>query len=89
LWRDWGLITPALADVHRARYFDPRRAEVLNTLGTILERAGQCDGARSAYRDAIRLHEHAAWAKRNLARLEKIGAACGPRALKSPRRPDR
>ena len=47
LWRDWGLIVPALGDAHRARYFAPKRAEVLNTLGTILERAGQCDGART------------------------------------------
>jgi tetratricopeptide (TPR) repeat protein len=84
LWRDWGLITPALADVHRARYFAPRRAEVLNTLGTILERAGQCNGARNAYRDAIELDGRAAWATQNLARLEMHGDDCGVRALRRP-----
>jgi tetratricopeptide (TPR) repeat protein len=79
LWRDWGLIVPALADAHRARYFAPQRAEVMNTLGTILERAGQCDGARGAYRDALGLDEHAVWARQNLTRLETVGPDCRPR----------
>ena len=86
LWRDWGLIVPALADAHRARYFAPQRADTLNTLGTILERAGQCDGARRAYRNAIGLDDRAAWARQNLARLETVGADCGPRALKPSQR---
>jgi tetratricopeptide (TPR) repeat protein len=86
VWRDWGLIAPALNDAHRARYFAPRRAEVLNTLGTILERAGQCDGARTAYRDAIGLDDRAAWARQNLARLETVGAVCGSPAPKPSRR---
>ncbi len=86
LWRDWGFIMPALAEAHRARYFAPKRAEVLNTLGTILERAGQCDGARTAYRDAIGLDERATWARQNLSRLETVGAVCGPRTPKLARR---
>jgi tetratricopeptide (TPR) repeat protein len=86
LWRDWGMIAPALAEAHRARYLAPQSADVLNTLGTILERAGQCDGARIAYRDAVGLDGRAAWARQNLARLETIGLDCRPRALKpSPR----
>ncbi len=89
LWRDWGLIMPALADAHRARYFAPKRAEVLNTLGTILERAGQCDGARTAYRDAIGLDDRATWARQNLSRLETVGAVCGPRTPKLARRRSR
>jgi Flp pilus assembly protein TadD len=76
LWRDWGMIAPALADAHRARYLDPQRAEVQNPLGTILERAGQCDGAREAYRAAVALDHEAAWARQNLARLETPGADC-------------
>jgi tetratricopeptide (TPR) repeat protein len=86
LWRDWGMIAPALSDAHRARFLAPRRAEISNTLGTILERAGQCDGARRAYRDAIGLDHRAAWARQNLARLETVGADCGLRALKPSRR---
>jgi tetratricopeptide (TPR) repeat protein len=89
LWRDWGFIAPALADVHRARYFAPRRADIVNTLGTILERAGQCDGARRAYRDAVGLDNDAAWARQNLARLDTVGNDCGPRALKLSRRSGR
>ncbi len=89
VWRDWGFIAPALADVHRARYFAPHRAEVLNTLGTILERAGQCDAARITYRDAIALDNHAAWARQNLARLDTVGNDCGPRALKPSQRSGR
>ena len=86
LWRDWGLMAPALADAHRARYFAPGRAEVLNTLGTILERAGQCDVARGAYRQAVALDEHAAWARQNLARLDTLGPDCRSRAPRTSRR---
>ena len=89
VWRDWGLIVPALSDAHRARYFAPKRAEILNTLGTILERAGQCDGARRAYHDAITLDNQAAWARQNLARLDIVGDDCGPRARNLSRRSGR
>jgi Flp pilus assembly protein TadD len=80
IWRDWGLIAPALADVHRARYFAPQRADVMNTLGTILERAGECNGARKAYRDAIAIDDRAVWARRNLARLDVLETGC-PRTI--------
>jgi Flp pilus assembly protein TadD len=76
IWRDWGVIAPALADAHRARYFAPQRADVMNTLGTILERAGECNGARKAYRDAIAIDDRAVWARRNLARLDVPETGC-------------
>jgi tetratricopeptide (TPR) repeat protein len=69
LWRDAGLIVPALADAHRARYFDPASAAVRNTLGTILERRGLCHQALAEYREALRLSPGAGWAKRNVTRL--------------------
>jgi tetratricopeptide (TPR) repeat protein len=87
LWRDWGLLGPALTDVHRARYFGPDRADVYNTLGTILERAGQCDGARQAYRDALTRDAQATWARQNLTRLEAAGTNCRPVAPKRSARP--
>jgi tetratricopeptide (TPR) repeat protein len=83
VWRDWGLVGPALTDVHRARYFGPDRADVYNTLGTILERAGQCQAAAHAYRDALARDAQATWARQNLTRLEAAGTNCRPGA---PRR---
>ncbi len=82
VWRDWGFVGPALADVHRARFLEPDRADVYNTLGTILERAGQCDGARRAYRDALDRDSQATWARENLTRLEAAGTNCRPIAPK-------
>jgi len=69
LWRDAGMIVPALADAHRARYYDPTSAEVRNTLGTILERRGLCAEALGQYREALRLRPDAAWAQQNVTRL--------------------
>jgi tetratricopeptide (TPR) repeat protein len=69
VWRHWHLIEPALSDVHRALFYAPRRADVRNTLGTILEAAGQCSEARVAYEDALTLDPSAVWAKANLDRL--------------------
>jgi tetratricopeptide (TPR) repeat protein len=86
VWRDWGMITPALTDAHRARYLAPQNAAVLNTLGTILERAGQCESARSVYRDALRLDDRAMWARQNLTRLEPLGPDCRPSAPTMSRR---
>lgn len=69
LWRDVGFLAPALADAHRAKYFDPKSAEVRNTLGTILERQGLCRDALAEYREALRLQPAAAWAQQNVTRL--------------------
>jgi tetratricopeptide (TPR) repeat protein len=76
VWRDWGFIAPALSDAYRARYYGPDRPEVYNTLGTILERAGQCDAARSAYSAATARDEKAHWAHANLTRLDVLDANC-------------
>ena len=69
LWRDVGFLTPALADAHRAKYFAPASAQVRNTLGTILERSGQCREALAEYREALRLKPDAGWAQQNVTRL--------------------
>jgi tetratricopeptide (TPR) repeat protein len=69
LWRDWGFTSAALADAHRAKYFDPTSAEVRNTLATILERRGLCREALVEYREALRLNPGAAWAQQNVLRL--------------------
>lgn len=76
IWRQWGMTALALSDVHRARYFGPDRPDVLNTLGTILEGAGQCSGAREAYAGALKLDPNADWARHNMARLEHVGPNC-------------
>jgi tetratricopeptide (TPR) repeat protein len=69
LWRDAGLLMPALGDAHRARYFAPKSAGVRNTLGTILERRGLCREALAEYQEAVRLQPDAAWAQQNVTRL--------------------
>jgi tetratricopeptide (TPR) repeat protein len=77
VWRQWRMTEPALSDVHRARYFGPERPDVLNTLGTILEQAGQCGAARDAYASALKLDPSADWAKDNLVRLDGQTDTCG------------
>lgn len=81
LWRDWDMIELALADAHRAVYFAPESGEAHNTLGTILERAGQCEAALSTYRKALTLAPEADWARENVERLEPVcgAGAGGPR----------
>jgi tetratricopeptide (TPR) repeat protein len=79
VWRDWHLPGPALSDVYRARFYGPDRPEVLNTLGTILEQAGQCGAAQDSYASAVKLDPTAAWAKANLVRLQDRSDTCeGP-----------
>jgi Flp pilus assembly protein TadD len=68
LLRDVGLMGMALGDAHRALYISPRSAVARNTLGTILEKLGQCREAASAYREAARLSGGAEWATRNVTR---------------------
>jgi tetratricopeptide (TPR) repeat protein len=77
VWREWQMTELALFDVHRARYFGPRRPDVLNTLGTILEQAGQCAAAHDAYASALKLDPSAPWAKDNLVRLDGRADTCG------------
>lgn len=69
LLRDVGLMAMALADANRARFNAPGSAAVRNTLGTILERLGQCREALAAYREAARLSDGADWARSNASRL--------------------
>lgn len=77
LWRDWYMIALALGDAHRGAYFAPESGEAQNTLGTVLESAGQCEAALSAYRKALVLAPGAGWASENVERLEPV---CGVRA---------
>ena len=69
LLRDVGLVGPALADAHRARFLAPSSAAVRNTLGSVLERQGLCREALGQYREALRLDPGAAWAAENAGRL--------------------
>lgn len=69
LLRDAGLMNMALVDAHRALYAEPGSAIARNTLGTILERLGQCREAAAAYRDAAHLSKGAKWAEQNVTRL--------------------
>ncbi len=79
LWRDWGMVEQALHDVYRARYYGPDRPEVLNTLGTILERVGECGAARAAYEQALKLAPSAPWAKENVGRMAVVAPDCRPK----------
>jgi len=69
VWRHWGITDLALSDVHHAIFYGPDEAAPRNTLGTILEAAGQCSGAREAYADALKRNPDATWARENLSRL--------------------
>jgi tetratricopeptide (TPR) repeat protein len=69
IWRHWGITEFALNDIHRAMFYAPERADLRNTLGTILEAAGQCQEASRAYAAALKLDPSAGWAKSNLDRL--------------------
>lgn len=86
VWRDWGFMALALADAHRARYFQPTSAAVRNTLGTVLEMRDLCVEALSEYREALRMQPDAAWAQQNVTRLTD---RCEEHAtnLKSPLNP--
>ena len=81
VWRHWGLTELALSDVHRAIFYGPDEAAPRNTLGTILEVAGQCSGAREAYADAVTRNPDATWARENLSRLACDSANPGNRAV--------
>ena len=69
VWREWGLLGPAVGDAHRAVFFAPRWAGARNTLGTILTGLGDRASAAAAYRCAVQLEPAAAWARLNLDRL--------------------
>ena len=69
VWRQWGMIESALADAHRALFYGPDRSDAWNTLGTILEAAGQCVEARAAYGRAVEVQASADWARANQERL--------------------
>jgi Flp pilus assembly protein TadD len=69
LLRDVGLMGMALGDAHRALFLAPNSAVARNTLGTILEKLGQCREASAAYREAARLSDRAEWAEQNVTRL--------------------
>jgi len=81
VWRHWGMTELALLDVHRAIFYGPDEAAPRNTLGTILEAAGQCSGAREAYADALKRNPDATWARDNLSRLACDSANPGNRAV--------
>jgi len=70
VWRHWRMTGFSLSDVHRAIFYGSKRPEAMNTLGTILEQAGQCVEARSAYANAVKIDPSAAWAKSNFERLQ-------------------
>ena len=69
VWREWGLLGPAVGDAHRAVFFAPRWAGARNTLGTILTGLGDRASAAAAYRCAVQLEPAAVWARINLDRL--------------------
>jgi tetratricopeptide (TPR) repeat protein len=75
VWRDWGLLGPAVGDANRAVFFAPASAGARNTLGTILTGLGDHVSAAAAYRCAARLEPAAPWARANLARLHDSTAA--------------
>ena len=69
IYRDWGQLTHALGNAHRATYFAPRSAAAWNTLGTILQALDLQSDAAHAYRFALSLDRTAVYARSNLCYL--------------------
>jgi tetratricopeptide (TPR) repeat protein len=72
VWRDWGLLGPAVGDANRAVFFAPRSAGARNTLGIILGGLGDRAGAARAYRCAAQLDPAATWPRTNLGQLGDV-----------------
>ena len=66
IWRDWGFPELGLADACRAVQIAPSSPAAANTLGTLLESAGQIREARQWYARAVGLDPEAAYALNNL-----------------------
>ena len=71
IWREWGLPGLGMGDASRAVFFAPDSASARNTLGTLLAAIADCDGARSAYGQALTLDPAAAYARVNLQELDR------------------
>ena len=69
VWRDWGMPGLALGDAYRAIYYEPTSASARNTLGTILQAAGQRKQARTAFMLVLAYEPKAAYAFNNLCYL--------------------
>jgi len=83
IWREWGFPGLGKGDASRAVFFAPDSSSARNTLGTLLAAIGDCDGARSAYEQAVTLDPAAAYARANLRGLER-GMALGTQRCQSP-----
>ena len=70
--RDWGQLSEALGNAHRATYFAPGSPQAWNTLGTILQALDRHDAAAQAYRRAIAVDGTAVYARSNLCYLALI-----------------
>jgi tetratricopeptide (TPR) repeat protein len=69
IWREWGLPNFGMGDAYRAAFLAPKSPSAQNTLGTLLQAAGQMDAARAAYLRATELNPDAAYAWNNLCYL--------------------
>jgi tetratricopeptide (TPR) repeat protein len=70
IWRDWGFPDRGLGSAYRAVSDAPWSASARNTLGTLLDRLGRSEEARTAYLEAAAIDSRAAWALSNLCNLE-------------------
>ena len=66
IWRDWGAAKLGLADAYRAVYHAPNSAAAANTLGTLLQAAGNIEAAKLWYAQAVQLDANAWYALNNL-----------------------
>ena len=66
LWRDWGQPSEGLGHAYRAVHLAPGSPAALNTLGTMLYRLGNVDGARDTFQQALRADGSAWYALANL-----------------------
>lgn len=66
LWRDWGQPSEGLGHAYRAVHLAPGSPAALNTLGTMLYRLGNTDGARDTFQQALRADGSAWYALANL-----------------------
>jgi tetratricopeptide (TPR) repeat protein len=98
VWRDWGILSIALADATRAVYFG-ESVSTRNTLATVLMHLGRCGAATRVLEQARALDNSATYVNENLAILARVavanpercadGPVTGSRQPKTPLRADR
>jgi tetratricopeptide (TPR) repeat protein len=72
VWRDWGLLSPALGDAMRATYYGGGVPAIQNTLATVLMELGRCGAAARVLEHVAEQHPNVSYVTENLAILARV-----------------